>query len=90
MAQVTTQSGATEITYRDAVREAIRDALGRDKTVFLMGDDVGRYAGCYALSMGLQAAFGPERNGVTALSDSGVTGAGVGSRMPGAQRIVEL
>jgi pyruvate/2-oxoglutarate/acetoin dehydrogenase E1 component len=43
-----TQSGTIEITYRDAVREAIRDAMRRDESVFLMGEDVGRYGGCSA------------------------------------------
>jgi pyruvate/2-oxoglutarate dehydrogenase complex dihydrolipoamide acyltransferase (E2) component len=47
------------IDCRDAVREAIRDALRRDERVFLMGEDVGRYGGCYAVSKGLLAEFGP-------------------------------
>ncbi len=47
-------------TYRDAVRQAIREALLADQRVFLMGEDVGRYGGCYAVSKGLLAEFGPE------------------------------
>jgi pyruvate/2-oxoglutarate/acetoin dehydrogenase E1 component len=84
------QSGTIEITYRDAVREAIRDALRRDDRVFLMGEDVGRYGGCYAVSKGLLAEFGPERIRDTPLSESGFTGAGIGAAMAGMHPIVEL
>jgi pyruvate dehydrogenase E1 component subunit beta len=79
-----------EVTYRDAVREAIRDALRRDERVFLMGEDVGRYGGCYAVSKGLLAEFGPERIRDTPLSESGFTGAGIGAAMAGMRPIVEL
>jgi len=84
------QSGTIEITYRDAVREAIRDALCRDERVFLMGEDVGRYGGCYAVSKGLLAEFGPERIRDTPLSESGFTGAGIGAAIAGMRPIVEL
>ncbi len=84
------QSEATEITYREAVREAIRDALTRDQRVFLMGEDVGRYGGCYAVTKGLLAEFGPERIRDTPLSETGFTGAGIGAAMAGMRPIVEL
>src|SRR5512141_366015 len=90
MLQATIQSGMAELTYRDAVREAIRDALRRDPNVFLMGEDVGRYGGCYAVSKGLLAEFGPERIRDTPLSESGFTGAGVGAAIAGMRPIVEL
>jgi 2-oxoisovalerate dehydrogenase E1 component len=90
MARVTSQPAATEISYRDAVREAIRDALRRDERVFLMGEDVGRYGGCYAVSKGLLAEFGAERIRDTPLSESGFTGAGIGAAMAGMRPIVEL
>jgi pyruvate dehydrogenase E1 component subunit beta len=90
MLQQTPQSEAIEITYRDAVREALRDALARDERVFLMGEDVGRYGGCYAVSKGLLAEFGPERIRDTPLSESGFTGAGIGAAMAGMRPIVEL
>jgi pyruvate/2-oxoglutarate/acetoin dehydrogenase E1 component len=79
-----------ELTYRDAVREAIRDAMRRDERVFLMGEDVGRYGGCYAVSKGLMQEFGPERIRDTPLSESGFTGAGIGAAMAGMRPIVEL
>ncbi|QWG15888.1 alpha-ketoacid dehydrogenase subunit beta [Bradyrhizobium sediminis] len=85
-----TQPATTEITYRDAMREAIRDALHRDDRVFLMGEDVGRYGGCYGVSKGLLAEFGAERIRDTPLSESGFTGAGIGAAMAGMRPIVEL
>ena len=90
MQAAATRSIATEMTYREAVREALRDALRRDKRVFLMGEDVGRYGGCYAVSHGLLAEFGPERIRDTPLSESGFTGAGIGAAMAGMRPIVEL
>lgn len=79
-----------ETTYREAVREALRDALERDTRVFLMGEDVGRYGGCYAVSKGLYDEFGPERIRDTPLSESGFTGAGIGAAMGGMRPIVEI
>ncbi|KAB2866040.1 MAG: dehydrogenase, partial [Bauldia sp.] len=90
MANDAPQAGTAEITYREAVREAVRDALTRDGRVFLMGEDVGRYGGCYAVTKGLLAEFGPERIRDTPLSESGFTGAGIGAAMAGARPIVEL
>jgi pyruvate dehydrogenase E1 component beta subunit len=77
-------------TYREAVREAIRDALQRDPRVFLMGEDVGRYGGAYAVSKGLLAEFGPERIRDTPLSESTFVGAGIGAALGGARPIVEV
>jgi 2-oxoisovalerate dehydrogenase E1 component len=90
MPEDTPRAGTIETTYRDAVREALREALGRDERVFLMGEDVGRYGGCYAVSKGLLAEFGPERIRDTPLSESGFTGAGIGAAMAGMRPIVEL
>jgi pyruvate/2-oxoglutarate/acetoin dehydrogenase E1 component len=90
MPQQTVSTATVETTYREAVREAIRDALKRDERVFLMGEDVGRYGGCYAVSKGLLAEFGPERIRDTPLSESGFTGAGIGAAMAGMRPIVEL
>lgn len=79
-----------QITYREAVREAIREALQRDKRVFLLGEDVGRYGGCFAVSKGLLEEFGPERIVDTPLSESGFTGAGIGAALGGMRPIVEI
>jgi pyruvate/2-oxoglutarate/acetoin dehydrogenase E1 component len=90
MQQAATQSETVEMTYREAVKQAIRDAIKRDARVFLMGEDVGRYGGCYAVSKGLLDEFGPERIRDTPLSESGFTGAGIGAAMAGMRPIVEV
>ena len=78
------------MTYREAVREGIRDAMQRDERVFLMGEDVGRYGGCFAVSRGMLEEFGPERIRDTPLSESGFVGAGIGAAMGGMRPIVEV
>ena len=78
------------ITYRDACRMGIADALRRDQRVFLMGEDVGRYGGCYAVSKGLLEEFGPERIRDTPLSENAFTGLGIGAAMNGMRPIVEI
>jgi pyruvate dehydrogenase E1 component beta subunit len=77
-------------TYREALRAAIREALQRDNRVFLMGEDVGRYGGCFAVSLGLLEEFGPERIRDTPLSESAFVGAGIGAAMAGMRPIVEI
>jgi pyruvate dehydrogenase E1 component beta subunit len=78
------------ITYRDAVREALREALQRDKRVLLLGEDVGKYGGSYAVSKGLLEEFGPERIRDTPLSELGFVGAGIGASLGGLRPIVEI
>jgi pyruvate dehydrogenase E1 component beta subunit/2-oxoisovalerate dehydrogenase E1 component len=78
------------MTYREAVREALREALTQDPRIFLMGEDVGRYGGCYAVSMGLLEAFGPERIRDAPLSEAGFTGAGIGAALAGMRPIIEV
>jgi pyruvate dehydrogenase E1 component beta subunit len=86
----TTPVGTIETTYREALREAIRDAMRRDERVFLMGEDVGSYGGCFAVSLGLLEEFGPERIRDTPLSESAFTGAGIGAAIGGMRPIVEI
>ena len=78
------------VTYRDALREAHREALRRDARVFLMGEDVGRYGGSYAVSKGLLQEFGEERIRDTPLSESAFVGAGIGAALNGMLPIVEV
>ncbi len=88
MTQVSTQ--IRTITYREAVREAIREAMSEDDRVFLMGEDVGRYGGCYAVSKGLLEEFGPDRVRDTPLSEAAFVGAGIGAALAGMRPIVEV
>jgi pyruvate/2-oxoglutarate/acetoin dehydrogenase E1 component len=90
MTQATAAGSSNATTYREAVRAAIRDALQRLPQAFLMGEDVGRYGGCYAVSKGLLDEFGPERIRDTPLSEAGFVGAGIGAAMGGMRPIVEV
>jgi pyruvate dehydrogenase E1 component beta subunit len=79
-----------KMTYREAMRQALREALASDPRVFLMGEDVGRYGGTYAVSKGLLEEFGPARIRDTPLSELGFVGAGVGAALGGMRPIVEV
>jgi pyruvate dehydrogenase E1 component beta subunit len=78
------------ITYREALRQGLREALAADERVFLMGEDVGKYGGTYAVSKGLLEEFGSERVRDTPLSELGFVGAGVGAALGGLRPIVEV
>jgi pyruvate/2-oxoglutarate/acetoin dehydrogenase E1 component len=78
------------ITYREAMKQAIREALKADSRVFLMGEDVGKYGGCFAVSKGLLDEFGEERIRDTPLSESAFVGAGIGAALGGMRPIVEV
>ena len=78
------------ITYREACRQAIRAAILADPRVFLMGEDVGRYGGCYAVTKGLLEELGQDRIRDTPLSESAFVGAGIGAAMAGMRPIVEV
>ncbi|MEL7157079.1 MAG: alpha-ketoacid dehydrogenase subunit beta [Actinomycetota bacterium] len=79
-----------EITYREAMRAALREALATDPRVFIMGEDVADYGGTYAVTKGLVDEFGPERVRNTPLSESGFVGAGIGAALGGMRPIVEI
>ena len=79
-----------EITYREAVGAAIREALAEDPLAFLAGEDVGPYGGAYAVTKGFIEEFGPERVRDSPLSESAIIGGGVGAAMGGMHPIVEI
>jgi pyruvate dehydrogenase E1 component beta subunit len=79
-----------ETTYREAIRSALREAMRADERVFLMGEDVGRYGGAFAVSLGLLDEFGPERIRDTPLSESTFVGAGIGAALGGMRPVVEV
>jgi pyruvate dehydrogenase E1 component beta subunit len=80
----------TTMTYREALRSAMRDALKQDPRVFLMGEDVGLYGGAFGVTHGLIQEFGPERVRDTPLSESTFVGAGIGAALNGMRPIVEI
>ncbi|EFL37735.1 pyruvate dehydrogenase complex, E1 component [Streptomyces griseoflavus Tu4000] len=87
---VSTAGTQETTTYREALREALREAMRSDDRVFLMGEDVGRYGGCFGVSLGLLEEFGPDRVRDTPLSESAFVGAGIGAALAGMRPIVEI
>lgn len=83
-------SDLIKITYREAIKQAIRESMQKDDRVFLMGEDVGNYGGAFAVSKGLLKEFGPDRIMDVPLSESGFTGAGIGAALAGMKPIVEV
>jgi pyruvate dehydrogenase E1 component beta subunit len=83
-------AATSRMTYREACRQALRQALAADPRVFLMGEDVGRYGGCYAVTKGLVEEFGEDRIRDTPLSESAFVGAGIGAAIAGLRPIVEI
>jgi pyruvate dehydrogenase E1 component beta subunit len=79
-----------EITYREALRQALRYQLQNDERVFLMGEDIGAYGGSYAVTKGFLEEFGDHRVKDTPISESVVVGAGIGAAMAGLKPMVEL
>src|SRR5437879_11453809 len=78
------------MTMRDALNQALREELARDKSVFLMGEEVAEYQGAYKVTRGLLEEFGPKRVIDTPITELGFAGQGVGAAMVGLRPIVEL
>jgi pyruvate dehydrogenase E1 component beta subunit len=78
------------MTYREALRQGLYDAFDRDERVFLMGEDVGKYGGTYAVSKGMLEKYGPERVRDAPLSELAFVGAGIGAALGGMRPIVEV
>ena len=78
------------ITYRDALNQALREEMARDKDVFLMGEEVGVYQGAYKVSRGLLEEFGPTRIVDTPITELGFAGVGVGAAMVGLRPVIEF
>lgn len=86
-----TDAGETEtMSYREAIRAALREELDRDEDVFLMGEDVGPYGGVFQVTAGLHDEFGDERVRDTPLSEAGIAGTGVGAAATGTRPVVEI
>lgn len=83
-------TGTITLTYREALKQGLREALQNDENVFLMGEDVGRYGGAFAVSKGLLQEFGAERIMDVPLSEAGFVGAGIGAAMAGMKPIIEV
>ncbi len=79
-----------ETTYRDALREALHDAMEADETIFVMGEEVGAYGGAYGVTKDLIKTFGSDRLLDTPISEAGIVGVAVGAAMGGLRPVVEL
>ena len=80
-----------KITYREALREALREEMRRDPTVFLLGEDIGKYwGGAFKVTEGLAEEFGEERVRDTPISESAIIGAGVGAAITGMRPVAEI
>ncbi len=79
-----------EMTYRDALKQALRDAMAEDDTVMVIGEEVGRYGGAYGVTKGLYEEFGPDRLIDTPISEPAIVGAAVGAAMSGLRPVAEL
>ena len=90
MSVVASMPTLQRMTYRDACKQAIRTAILADPRVFLMGEDVARYGGCYAVTKGLSDELGEEKIRDTPLSENGYVGAGIGAAIAGMRPIVEI
>jgi pyruvate dehydrogenase E1 component beta subunit len=78
------------ITYREAVRDALQQAMRRDESVFVMGEDIAEMGGSMGVTQGLVAEFGPERVRNTPISEMALVGAGIGAAMQGMRPVVEV
>lgn len=79
-----------EITYAQAINDAISEEMRRDPEVFMMGEDIGEYCGAFGVSKGMIQEFGPERIMDTPIAEQGFVGAAIGAAMAGMRPIVEL
>ena len=84
------ENGKREITYLEAVREAMVQEMRRDPEIFLMGEDVGVYGGAFGVSRGMLEEFGPERVRETPISEAAIAGAATGAALMGMRPIAEI
>jgi pyruvate dehydrogenase E1 component subunit beta len=80
----------SEVTFREALRSTLHEALTGDDRYFMMGEDIGAYGGSYSVTKGFLEEFGPERIRDTPIAESVIVGAGIGAAMAGLRPIVEL
>jgi pyruvate dehydrogenase E1 component beta subunit len=79
-----------ELTYREALRQALKEKMEGDPRVFILGEDVGAYGGAYSVTKGLQDEFGPVRVRETPIAESGIIGVAIGAAMGGMRPVAEI
>jgi pyruvate dehydrogenase E1 component beta subunit len=80
----------SELTYREGLRQALKEKMEGDPRVFILGEDVGAYGGAYSVTRGLQEEFGPERVRETPIAESAIIGCAVGAAMGGMRPVAEI
>ena len=80
----------SEITYAQAIKDAMSEEMRRDPKVFLLGEDIGAYGGAFGVTRGMLEEFGPERIRDTPISEAAITGAAVGAAMTGMRPVMEI
>jgi pyruvate/2-oxoglutarate/acetoin dehydrogenase E1 component len=88
--QVAQGAPATEITYQEAIREALREEMLRDERVFLIGEDIGKHGGAFGVTRTLFDQFGPERVRNTPISENTIAGAATGAALVGMRPVAEI
>ena len=88
--QVPTGVPATEMSYQEAIREALREEMVRDSTVFLMGEDIGKHGGAFGVTRTLFDQFGPQRVRNTPISENSIIGAATGAALVGMRPVAEI
>lgn len=81
---------AKEMTYQEAIREALREEMLRDESVFLMGEDIGKHGGAFGVTRTLYDQFGPERVRNTPISENTIVGAATGAALVGMRPVIEI
>src|SRR5512138_496802 len=84
------ENGRREITYLEAVREALLLEMRRDPEVFVLGEDVGVYGGAFGVTKGMLEEFGPERIRDTPISEAAIAGAATGAALMGMRPVMEI
>jgi pyruvate dehydrogenase E1 component beta subunit len=80
----------SEMTYREGLRQALKEKMEGDPRVFILGEDVGAYGGAYSVTRGLQEEFGPERVRETPIAESAIVGCAIGAAMGGMRPVAEI
>ena len=88
--QVRPGAAATEMTYQEAIRAALREEMLRDPAVFLLGEDIGRHGGAFGVTRTLFDQFGPERVRNTPISENTIVGAATGAALVGMRPVAEI
>src|SRR5512135_2117427 len=81
---------ARELSYQEAIREALREEMQRDPSVFLMGEDIGKHGGAFGVTRTLFDQFGPERVRNAPISENTIVGAATGAALVGMRPVIEI